>query len=103
MKGDLAGFLAGKKDTLVLCDMFAEWCGPCKMLAPILKSVEAKNDRVAVVAVDVDEHLDLARQYGVGALPTVVAFWNGKEVGRFMGLRSEAQIGEFVAKHMPEQ
>ena len=64
------------KEDKILIDFFATWCGPCKMLSPILEKVESN---LKVVKVDVDEFEDLAREYGVMSIPTLVVLENGKE------------------------
>ena len=78
-------------DTIKLIDFTARWCGPCKALAPILAQLETEYaGRVEVVAVDVDDHPDLAQEHGVRAMPTVVVVRSGREVGRVVGARSRA-------------
>ena len=74
----------GKK---VLVDFFATWCGPCKMLAPVIEDLGGKYDGKAVVAkVDGDQNQGLAARYGVMSIPTVVFFKDGKEIGRKVGV-----------------
>ena len=69
------------KDGLVLVDFFADWCGPCKMLAPVLEEVAAKYEgKLEIVKVNVDQSQDLAQRYGVMSIPTLIAFKGGKAV-----------------------
>ena len=69
------------KDGLVLVDFFADWCGPCKMLAPVLEEVAAKYEgKLDIVKVNVDQSQDLAQRYGVMSIPTLIAFKGGKAV-----------------------
>ncbi|KAI9140033.1 thioredoxin-like protein, partial [Paraphysoderma sedebokerense] len=83
----------------VIVDFYANWCGPCKMLAPIIqKVIEAENGKVKLVKIDVDEANEVAAKYQVAALPTVSAFKEGKEVDKFVGLRDEKFLKGFVAK-----
>ena len=77
----------------VLVDFYADWCGPCKMLAPVLESVT--ND-IKVVKVNVDKHNDLARKYGVMSIPCLILFSEGKEVKRNVGFLPEPKLKEFI-------
>lgn len=77
----------------VLVDFYANWCGPCRMLSPILESV---SDEVKILKVNIDENQDLAREYGVMSIPCVVLFEGGKEVKRNVGFIPEAKMREFI-------
>ena len=79
---------------LVLVDFWATWCGPCKMLAPILEEVSEEIDanEVEIVKLDIDENVKLARKYGVMSVPTVVAFKDGKGVLKAVGARPKEDI-----------
>ena len=73
---------------VAMVDFWATWCGPCKMLAPVIEDIGAKYDGKAVVAkVDVDEQGELAMRYGVMSIPTVIFFKDGKEIGRKVGVQ----------------
>ena len=81
----------------MLLDFWAGWCGPCKMLAPTIDKLAEKYDgKVVVGKVDVDEEQELARQFGVMSIPTVVLFKDGKEVQRTVGVQPQAAFEQLV-------
>jgi thioredoxin 1 len=85
----------------VLVDFWAEWCGPCKTIAPILEELageQAGNLRIAKV--DVDDNQGLARQFGVQSIPTMIVFKDGQEVHRMVGARGKAQILADLAPYL---
>ena len=87
----------GSKDTLVLVDFWAEWCGPCKTLTPLLEKVTAANaPRVKLVKIDVDKNQALASQFRIQSIPTVYAFLNGQPVDGFQGALGERELKAFV-------
>ena len=74
-------------ESIVLVDFFAMWCGPCKMLTPTIEKVAAEFDgKVTIVKVNIDDEPELAHQYGIQSIPTLVYFKNGKEVNRSVGM-----------------
>lgn len=82
-----------KADVPVLADFWAEWCGPCHMIAPIVADLAQEYaGRVKVTKVDVDENPQLAMDYGIMSIPTLGLFWNGKLVDRFIGYMSAGQL-----------
>ncbi|XP_064479715.1 thioredoxin, mitochondrial-like [Ornithodoros turicata] len=92
-----AKVLESKKPVVV--NFRASWCGPCKMLTPRLEAaVDAIGDKVDLAKVDIDEQADLAMQYEVEAVPSVVMIQNGKVTDRFVGLKDDDQIKSFLAK-----
>ncbi|KAI7861653.1 thioredoxin-like protein [Spinellus fusiger] len=83
----------------VIVDFHATWCAPCKILGPVLSKAVAEHPNVTLVQVDTDDNQDLAAKYEIHSLPTVVAFYNGQEVNRFMGMISSGAIAKFVQEH----
>ena len=82
-----------KTENKILVDFFANWCGPCKMLAPVLEKVESD---VKVVKVDTDEFEDLSREYGVMSIPTLVLLEKGKEVKRNIGFIDKNSLEDWL-------
>ena len=80
-------------DVPVLVDFFATWCGPCKMLAPTLDQVAAEvAGRAKVVKVDIDASPDLAQRFGVMSIPTLIAFKDGKQISKNVGVTSSEEL-----------
>ncbi|XP_068096284.1 thioredoxin, mitochondrial [Hyperolius riggenbachi] len=86
-------------DTPVVVDFHAQWCGPCKILAPRLEKAVAKHQgKVLMAKVDIDDHTDLALEYEVSAVPTVLAMKNGNVVDHFVGVKDEDHLEAFIKK-----
>ena len=81
-----------KSDKPVLVGFWAVWCGPCQMMAPILHELEAEMPDVQIGKVNVDEQMDLARQFRVVSIPTLIIFKNGQEVQRMVGVTSKEEL-----------
>lgn len=81
---------------LVLVDFFATWCGPCKMLGPVLEDMASDRDSIDVVKVDIDESMNLARQYGIMSVPTLVLFKDGQVVAQTSGFQPKESIQQFI-------
>lgn len=96
---DLNNFDAVINDDLVLVDFYATWCGPCKMLSPVLEEIANERSNISIVKVDIDESSDLARKYGVMAVPTLILFKNGKEISKQTGFMSKDMLIDWINKN----
>lgn len=85
-----------KSDKKVLIDFYADWCGPCKMLSPIVEDFANENNDVKVVKVNVDDNQELAVKYGVASIPTLIVIENGEIKNIRVGLMSKSEIEEMV-------
>ena len=86
------------KEKRVLVDCYADWCGPCKMISPIIDELSSEIDTCDFYKLNVDEAEDISREYGVMSIPTVLVFENGKEVSRSVGLKSKEELTEIITK-----
>ena len=86
-----------RSDKPVLLDFYADWCGPCKMLAPVLHEIAEENaDTLKVGKINVDEQMELAMRFQVSSIPMLVVFKNGKAVAKSVGYRPKAEIAAMV-------
>lgn len=90
-----------KGEKPVVCDFFATWCGPCKMLAPVMeKMAEEYGDKAEFVKVDIDENIELSARYGIMSIPLVAVFKNGEMSAKSLGYISKSEMSEFLAKNL---
>ena len=85
----------------ILVDFWAEWCGPCRMVAPILEQIATDyQGKARVGKVNVDEHSSLAARYGVQSIPTLLLFKQGKVVEQYIGATSKDTLSKLIDKHL---
>ena len=76
----------------VLLDFWATWCGPCQMIAPVLEEIAQENEHITVAKIDVDEERELAMQFGITSIPTLIVMENGQPVAKALGFRKKPEV-----------
>lgn len=84
------------KDKLVLIDFFATWCGPCRMLSPLLEEIDEEGHDIHIVKIDVDRAKEIAIQFGIRVIPTMILLKNGQEIKRTQGYLAKNLILDFI-------
>lgn len=80
----------------VVVDFFATWCGPCKMLSPVMDEISNELSDINFYKVDVDKNEDIAREYGIMSIPTIIIFENGKVINTIVGLKSKSDLIDII-------
>ena len=94
---DEKNFEEGVSKGLTLVDFYADWCGPCRMLTPVLEELQQEiQDKAIIAKIDIDEAQKIASSFQVTSVPTLILFQDGKEIGRIVGLRDKEAIKEFI-------
>lgn len=86
------------KEGTVLVDFYATWCGPCKMLSPLLEELAEENPSLTILKIDVDEAEALAAQFAIQAVPTLILFKNGNTVEKRLGYQNKNQLISFIGQ-----
>ncbi|MFJ7637481.1 thioredoxin [Peribacillus sp. NPDC097264] len=93
-------FTADTNEGVVLVDFWAPWCGPCKMIAPVLHELDEEiGDKAKIVKVDVDENQETAGKFGVMSIPTLIVLKDGEVVDKVVGFQPKEALAELLAKH----
>ena len=87
-----------KADKPVLVDFWAEWCGPCQMMLPVIEELAKEQTEIKVCKVNVDEQMELARQYRVMSIPTFLVFMNGEIIAQTLGAQPKEKLLELIRK-----
>ncbi len=90
-----------KSETPTLVDFWAVWCGPCKMVSPLVDEIARENDgKLKVMKLDVDENENTAMKYGVMSIPTLILFKNGQPVERIVGFKPKGDLAKKILPHL---
>lgn len=96
-----SNFNTETNEGVVLADFWAPWCGPCKMIAPVLEELDTEmGEKVKIVKLDVDENQETASKFGVMSIPTLLVFKNGEVVDKVVGFQPKDALAEVLNKHV---
>lgn len=99
IKIDNNSFSETIKEKIVLVDFFANWCGPCRMLSPIIEEVSNEINDVVFAKIDIDESSEIASSYGIMSIPTLILFKNGKMINKIVGFVSKIELRNFIEEN----
>ena len=85
-----------KSEKKVLLDFWATWCGPCQMIAPVLEEIAAEREDITIAKIDVDKEMELAIQFGITSIPTLIVMDQGQAVNKLLGFRPKADIEKLL-------
>jgi thioredoxin len=85
-----------KSDKPVVVDFWAQWCGPCKMIGPVLEEISNERDDITIVKMDIDENPEVPTSFGVRSIPTILVFKGGEAVATTMGAKPKAQLTAWI-------
>lgn len=90
--------IINNKEKKVLVDCYADWCGPCRMLSPIIDELSEEIDTCEFYKLNVDDAENISREYGIMSIPTILIFENGKEIDKTIGLKTKEELKKIIEK-----
>ena len=88
--------IINNKEKKVIIDCYADWCGPCRVLSPIIDELAAENKNCKFYKLNIDEAEKISREYGIMSIPTILIFKNGKEIERTIGLKTKEELEKII-------
>ena len=85
-----------QSDKPVLVDFYADWCGPCKMMSPVVEEISNEEPEIKVCKINIDEQIEVAQRFGVMSIPTFIAFKNGEVAGKQVGAVPKSKLQELI-------
>lgn len=98
IEGNKSNFEKLIKEGKVLVDFNAEWCGPCKMLKPVIEEIAQERSNIKIISINIDDEEELADRYNVMSIPCLVLFENGEEVKRSVGFKPKSEVESFIGE-----